>query len=311
MKIVVLDGYALNPGDLSWEGFEKFGETIVYDRTPAEETLARARDAEIVITNKTVISGEIIGNLPKLRYIGVLATGYNVVDTAAARERGIPVTNIPAYGTDSVAQHAFALLLELTNRVGLHADMVAGGAWCRSKDFCFWQGTITELAGKTMGIIGAGRIGRRVARIAEAFGMNVRLYGPHLENGETVESILENSDVVSLHCPLTATNARMMNASAFARMKKGALLINTARGGLVDEQALVDALESGQLGGVALDVVDTEPMAADSSLLKAKNLIVTPHVAWVSIEARRRLMDTAVTNVQAFVEGKPQNVVNG
>lgn len=311
MKIVVLDGYALNPGDLSWEGFEKFGEVTVYERTPAEETLARARDAEIVITNKTVLSKEIIENLPKLRYIGVLATGYNVVDTAAARERGIPVTNIPAYGTDSVAQHAFALLLELTNRVGLHADMVADGAWCKSKDFCFWQGTITELAGKTMGIIGAGRIGRRMAQIAEAFGMNVRLYGPHLENGETVESILEKSDVISLHCPLTAGNARMMNAAAFARMKKGALLINTARGGLVDEQALVDALASGQLGGAALDVVDTEPMAADSPLLKAKNLIVTPHVAWVSIEARRRLMQTAVANVQAFAEGKPQNVVNG
>ena len=311
MKIVVLDGYALNPGDLSWKGFEKFGDVTVYDRTPAEENLARAKDAEIVITNKTVISGEIIENLPKLRYIGVLATGYNVVDTAAARERGIPVTNIPAYGTDSVAQHAFALLLELTNRVGLHADMVADGAWCRSADFCFWQGTITELAGKTMGIIGAGRIGRRMAAMAEAFGMNVRLYGPHLENGETVESILENSDVISLHCPLTAGNARMMNASAFARMKKGALLINTARGGLVDEQALVDALQSGQLGGAALDVVDTEPMADNSPLLKAKNLIVTPHVAWVSIEARRRLMDTAVSNVQAFVEGRPQNVVNG
>ncbi len=311
MKIVVLDGYALNPGDLSWEGFGKFGVVIVYERTPAEETLARAKDAEIVITNKTVLSKGIIENLPKLRYIGVLATGYNVVDTAAARERGIPVTNIPAYGTDSVAQHAFALLLELTNRVGLHADMVADGAWCKSKDFCFWQGTITELAGKTMGIIGAGRIGRRMARIAEAFGMNVRLYGPHLENGETVESILEKSDVISLHCPLTAGNARMMNAAAFARMKKGALLINTARGGLVDEQALVDALASRQLGGAALDVVDAEPMAADSPLLKAKNLIVTPHVAWVSIEARRRLMQTAVANVQAFVEGKPQNVVNG
>lgn len=317
MNIVVLDGYTLNPGDLSWEGLEKLGPCKIYARTPNEQIIERAKDAEIVLTNKTVLNRERIAALPKLKYIGVLATGYNVVDIEAARERKIPVTNIPTYGTPAVAQAVFALLLELCNHAGHHAQTVRDGRWTKSADFCYWDYPLVELHGLTMGIIGYGRIGQATAAVARAFGMKViahDIYAKPEQHQDTefveLAQIFKRSDVISLHCPLTAENKGMVNTERLAMMKPSAFLINTSRGPLVSEQALADALNSGKIAGAGLDVLAVEPPAADNPLLKAKNCFITPHIAWATHSARARLMKTAVENVQAFIAGKPQNVVN-
>ena len=318
MKIVVLDGYTLNPGDLSWEGFEKLGELEVHERTPANLIVERARDAEIAMTNKTPLNAETLKQLPKLRCIGVLATGYNCVDVKAARAQGIPVCNVPTYGTASVAQFTFALLLELCHNVKLHSDAARAGDWSRNKDWCFALTPLTELAGKTLGIVGFGRIGRQVGAIGNAFGMRIlannrsQKDAPSYEGFRwaTVDEILSQADVVSLHCPLFPETQGMIQAKSLARMKRSAFLINTSRGPLVVEQDLADALNRGQIAGAAVDVLSTEPPAANNPLLSAKNCIVTPHIAWATREARARLMQTAVENVAAFMAGKPKNVVN-
>jgi len=318
MRIVVLDGHTLNPGDNPWDPVGSIGEITVYDRTPPELVSERAREAEIVLTNKTVLDAGTLVLLPKLRYIGVLATGYNVVDIEAARSRGIPVTNIPEYGTDSVAQHVFALLLELTNRVALHDDAVRKGAWQRSGDFSFWRAPLRELAGLSMAIVGFGRIGRRVGELAHAFGMAVLAADP-LRSAEPgyrpfewvgVEEAFERGDVVSLNCPLTEQNRGLVSSAMLARMKRTALLINAARGPLVREQDLADALRGGVIAGAALDVVSREPLEPGNPLLGAPDLIVTPHIAWATLESRRRLMATAAENIRAFLRGAPINVVN-
>ena len=312
MKIVILDGYALNPGDLSWEAFETLGEVTVYDRTPPELVAERIRDAEIVYTNKTVLNREIIENADSLAFIGVLATGVNVVDLDAAREKGIPVANVPAYSTPSVAQMTIALLLELCLHVGEHSRLVHAGEWTSSPDFCFWRYPLVELEGKTLGIIGLGSIGRAVAKIASAFGMRVIAYRGRGEGVEmrTLDELLSEADIVSLHCPLTADNRHMINAEALARMKKGAFLINTARGPLVDEAALAEALSAGHIAGAAVDVVSAEPIHGDNPLLSAPNCIITPHIAWAPYASRVRLMDIAANNLKAFLAGNPVNVVN-
>jgi len=316
MKIVILDGYTLNPGDLSWAGLETLGGCTVHDRTAPEQIVARAREAEIVLTNKTPLTAETLAALPKLKYIGVLATGYNVVDVAAARERGVPVTNIPTYGTRSVAQMTFALLLELVLHVGHHAETVRNGRWARCPDFCYWDHPLVELEGLTMGLIGYGRIGQATADVARAFGMKVMAYDPladaaaHPELTD-LETLLRTSDVVSLHCPLTPDNRALINAERLAVMKPTAFLINTARGPLVDEPALAAALNADRIAGAALDVLAVEPPLPDNPLLQAKNCLITPHIAWATRAARSRLMATAVANVRAFLAGKPENVVNG
>ena len=317
MKIVVLDGYTLNPGDLSWDGLRALGECEVYDRTPSGLVVERARGAEAVLTNKVIVGREEIAQLPDLRYIGVLATGYNIVDTAAARERGIPVTNVPEYGTRSVAQMTFALLLELALHVGHHAQTVREGRWTRSADFCYWDYPLVELAGKTMGLIGIGRIGRAAAELALAFGMTVLAHDVHtpptLPAGirmVDLETLLRESDVVSLHCPLTAENQGLINAARLALMQPTAFLINTSRGPLVVAQDLADALNGGRLAGAGVDVLPVEPPPADNPLLSAQNCLVTPHIAWATGAARARLMDTVVENLRAFQAGQPQNVVN-
>ncbi len=316
MKIIVLDGYTLNPGDLSWSGLEALGDCTVYDRTPPDDIIARARDAAIVLTNKTPLGKETLAHLPALRYIGVLATGYNVVDIAAAEARGIPVTNVPAYSTRSVAQMTFALLLELAQHVGHHAQSVRAGRWCDSADFCYWDHPLLELDGLTLGMIGYGRIARATATIARAFGMTVMAYTPSGDkrDAETrfadLETVLQESDVLSLHCPLTSGNAGLIDARHLALMKSTAYLINTARGPLIDEQALADALNTGRLAGAGLDVLSVEPARGDNPLLKARNCLITPHIAWATRAARCRLMETVVSNVRAFLEGNPVNVVN-
>ncbi|MFD2614395.1 D-2-hydroxyacid dehydrogenase [Paenibacillus gansuensis] len=318
MKIIVLDGYTLNPGDLSWAGMEALGKLDVYEHTAPEQIVERAAGYEIVITNKTPITRETIDALPDMKYIGLLATGYNVVDVDYARQKGIPVTNIPDYGTHSVAQMVFALLLELTNHVREHADAVRGGAWSRSRDFCFWNQPLTELAGKTMGIIGYGRIGQQVGVIAEAFGMNV-LAGSFRpgrgaeQNGVRrvdIKTLLSESDVVSLHCPLMPETQGMLNRETLALMKPSAILINTSRGPLIVDEDLADALNRGIIAGAGLDVLAVEPPPIDNPLLSARNCIVTPHIAWATKEARSRLMDIATANVSAFLNGAPVNVVN-
>jgi len=317
MNIVVLDGYTLNPGDLSWDGMRQLGPTTVYERSAPAIVVERAREAEIVLTNKVVLDRATIAALPKLRYIGVLATGYNVVDIAAAKERGIPVTNTPNYGTASVAQHTFALLLELTHHVGEHARTVRDGQWTRCADFCYWKHPLVELDGLTMGIVGFGRIGRAVARLAEAYSMEVLVHArtppSDLPRGHVladVDSLFASSDVVSLHCPLTPDTKHLVNAARLARMKPGAFLLNTARGPLIDEPALADALNSGLIAGAGLDVLSIEPPRADNPLLTAKNCLITPHIGWGTRAARSRLMDIAVENVRAFIEGRPRNVVS-
>ena len=312
MKIVILDGYGLNPGDLSWEAFEALGEVTLYDYTAPEQAAERMRGAEAVITNKTVLTKELIAGCETLRYIGVLATGYNVVDLQAAAERGIPVTNVPAYSTDAVAQHVFALLLELTNRVGHHNAAVQEGRWQRNRDFCFWDYPLMELKGKTMGIIGLGQIGRATAALARAFGMEVIAASGHATEDfvVTMDELLRRSDVISLHCPLRADNAGLIGRKTIAKMKDGVILINTARGPLVDEAALREALLSGKVGGAAVDVLATEPPREGSLLTGLSNCIITPHIAWASKEARGRLMAIAAGNLQAFQRGERKNVVN-
>lgn len=319
MKIVVLDGGTLNPGDLSWEPLERLGEATVYDRTPADAIVERSRGAELLLTNKTPLRRETIARLPDLRYIGVLATGYDVVDTEAAAERGIIVTNVPSYGTDSVAQFVFALLLELCHRVGLHSDSARGGDWSRSADFCYLRSPQIELSGKTMGIVGMGRIGRKVADIAKAFGMNVIASGRPGSAGSDgrnggvprveLKELLRQADVVSLHCPLTPQTERLIRRETIARMKPGALLVNTARGKLIDEADLAAALNEGRIAGAALDVLSTEPPAPDNPLLSARRCVVTPHIAWASFEARSRLLNAAIGNIVRFLSGDPVNVV--
>lgn len=312
MTIVVLDGYTLNPGDLDWSPLRILGQYTVYDRTAPDEIVSRAEEAEIVLTNKCPLSAATIARLPKLRYIGVLATGYNVVDVAAARARNIVVTNVPAYGTRSVAQHVFALILELAQNVGRHAQTVREGQWAKSADFCYWDRPLIELDGLTLGIVGYGHIGQAVAEIGRAFGMHIAVTSRREVPGVTrlsIDELFSASDVLTLHCPLTPETAGLVNATRLARMKRSAFLINTGRGGLIVEQDLAAALASGQLAGAGLDVLSTEPPPADHPLLRAKNCLITPHIAWATRAARARLLGTVITNLTAFQAGRPQNVV--
>lgn len=319
MKIVVLDGYTLNPGDLTWDGFRGLGEFNLYDRTPAALIKERSKGAQILITNKTPLTRDTIEALPELLYIGVLATGYNVVDIAAAKERGIPVTNIPTYGTASVAQMTFALILELCHHVAEHSQSVFDGDWVKSEDFCYWKHPLIELNGKTLGIIGFGRIGRQTAQIAAAFGMNViafdKFKGTAPENmnfrwTETVDDLLQSSDIVSLHCPLLPDTQGIICKDTLAKMKESAFLINTSRGPLINDKDLTDALNNNVIAAAALDVLSVEPPKADNPLFGAKNCIITPHISWATKEARSRLMDMAADNLKAYLSGKPVNVVN-
>lgn len=320
MEIVILDGYCLNPGDLSWDGFRAMGTVTVHDRTPIDdedEIVRRIGGAEAVLTNKTPVTRAVLDRCPGVRYVGVLATGYNVVDAAAARERGVPVCNVPGYSTASVAQLTIALLLEICHRAGHHDRAVHEGRWSACADYCFWDGTLIELAGKTMGIVGYGSIGRAVGEIAKALGMDViatgpRPWGPGERPAPWVPlgELLARGDVVSLHCPLFPENRGLIGRDAIARMKPGAILLNTSRGPLLVERDVADALNSGRLYAAGVDVAETEPLPADSPLLAAKNCVITPHIAWAPLEARRRLMDIAAGNLRSFLAGTPENVVN-
>ena len=320
MKIVVLDGYTENPGDLSWEELGKLGELTVYDRTSLTdeaEAIARIGDAEIVFTNKTPITRKVLDACPGIRFISLLATGYNCVDYAYAREKGIPVTNVPTYGTASVGQFAIALLLEICHHIGHHDASVHAGNWERCADWCYWDYPLIELAGKTMGIIGFGRIGQTTGRIARAMGMEVLAYDSHPSDaGRAIaeyvdlDALLSRSDVVALHCPLFPETEGIINRETIAKMKDGAILLNNSRGPLVVEQDLADALNAGKLAAAGLDVVSTEPIRGDNPLLNAKNCIITPHISWAPKESRQRIMDCAVSNVKAFLAGSPVNVVN-
>jgi glycerate dehydrogenase len=317
MSIVVLDGFTMNPGDLSWERFARLGEYTVYDRTLPEETLQRAKGAKIVLTNKTLLDRAVLAELPELEYIGVLATGYNVVDLEAANRQGIVVTNVPSYSTASVAQMAFAHILNLTNRVGLHADSVRDGDWAAAEDFCYWKTPQVELDSLKIGIVGFGQTGQMTARLARAFGMSVlvasRSRPESLPDGMTwveLDELFRQADLVSLHVPLTAETERMVDRDRLATMKPTAMLINTGRGGLVDEAALAEALNEGRLAGAGLDVLSSEPPAANNPLLTARNCFVTPHIAWATGAARGRLMQVAIDNIRVFLDGSPQNVVN-
>jgi len=318
VNIVVLDGDRLNPGDNPWNEVQSFGHLTVYDRTAPELILERSADAELILTNKTPLTREILGRLPRLKYIGMLSTGYNVVDVRAARERDIPVSNVPVYGTHSVAQYVFALLLELCHHIGLHTDSVAAGEWTNGVDWCYWKTPLVELYGKTMAVIGFGRIGQRVGTLAHAFGMEV--LAVDIVQAQTTDyqpfayadlnTALGRADVISLNCALSEDNKGLINRDTLDLMKSSAVLINAARGGLVNEADLAAALNSGRLSGAALDVVSTEPIKAGNPLLQAKNCLITPHMAWGSLEARRRLMHTVAENIEAFLAEKPQNVVN-
>ncbi len=318
MRIVVLDGKTLNPGDNSWDAVEGLGQLTVYDRTAPDEILQRANGAEVLLTNKTPLSADTLDQLPGLRFISVLATGYNIVDVEAAGRQGVVVSNVPIYATDSVAQFTFAMLLELAHHVGSHDEAVKAGRWSESPDFCFWDFPLVELADKKMGIVGFGRIGRRVGELAHAFGMEVLAADVNQTNPPEykpfqwveVEELFEAADVVSLHCPQTAENVGMVNSELLARMKSNAFLINNSRGGLIVEADLAGALDAGRIAGAALDVVSTEPISPDNPLLSAKNCIITPHIAWATLAARRRLMQTTAENVVAFIAGKPINVVS-
>jgi len=318
MKIVILDGYTENPGDLSWEGIEKLGSLTVYDRTPQDLIVERIGDAEAVILNKVPITRETLDACPNIKYIGVLATGYNVVDVVAAKEKGVIVSNIPAYGTTAVAQLTFALLLEICHHVGAHSDAVKKGDWVNCEDFCFWNYPLIELAGKTMGIIGIGRIGQEVAKLANAFGMEVCAYGPRYKEDTisgvksvSLDELFARSDVISLHCPLFDETKGIINKESIKKMKDGVMILNSSRGALIVEEDLKAALDSGKVGYAAVDVLSVEPPKADNPLLSAKNCLITPHIAWAPIEARIRLMNIAVSNLEAFVAGTPKNVVNG
>ena len=314
MKIVILDGFTANPGDLSWAELEALGQVTVYERTLPSETVARAAEADMVLTNKVVVSREVMDQLPHLKYIGVLATGYNVVDIEAAHQRGITVTNVPAYSTESVAQMVFAHLLTVTNRTEHYAQENRQGRWSRNADFCYWDFSHMELAGKTFGIVGLGNIGRRVAEIALAFGMKVKAVSskttlPAGIEKVSLEALLATADVLSLHCPLTDSTRHLINADTLAKMKSSAILINTGRGPLIDDQAVADALADGRLAAFCADVLTQEPPLADNPLLKQPNAFITPHIAWASKEARVRLIQVATNNVRAFLSGTPQNVV--
>lgn len=318
MKIVILDGRALNPGDLSYDCIRQFGEVTLYQRTETEaETIERIGDSEIVLVNKVPITEAVLAACPGIRLICVQATGYNIVDCDACARRGIPVTNVPAYGTAAVAQFTMALILELCHRIGLHDQSVHRGDWVKSDNFCYWLTPQTELAGKTLGILGFGRIGREVGKLAKAFGMQVIACNrSQCEEGRQIgeyvdmDTLLARSDILSLHCPQTPGTEKIINARSLARMKDGAMLINTARGGLLDENAVAEALRSGKLRGAAVDVVSKEPMAPDNPLLSAPSCIITPHIAWAPVESRQRLLDCVVENIRCFLNGTPQNVVN-
>lgn len=318
MKIVVLDGYTLNPGDLTWAGLEKFGNVVAYARTPSDEIIERISDAEIVFTNKTPLSKEVFTSCKGIKFVGVLATGYNIVDIAAAKEADVVVCNIPTYGTNSVSQFAIALLLEVCHHIGEHNRAVKNGEWAKNADWCFWKFPLIELAGKTMGVIGFGRIGQATAKIAQAMGMKILAYdqyhNPLVENETckyvSLDELLESSDVITLHCPLLPSTEGIINKNTIGKMKNGVIIINDSRGGLIVEEDLRDALNSGKVAGAASDVVSTEPIEMDNKLLKAKNMIITPHIAWAAKESRQRLMDIAVSNLEAFLNGESINVVN-
>lgn len=320
MKIVVLDGYTLNPGDLSWDDIRQFGDLKVYDRTEFDENkiLKNIGDAEIVFTNKTPLSKSVLNQAPHLKYVGVLATGFNNIDLEAAKSLGITVANVPTYGTQAVAQFTMALLLELCHHVGAHSDAVKDGEWTAAPDFCFWNSPLIELDGKTLGIIGFGKIGQATAQMAQAFGLNILAYNrsknPDLES-ETcqyvdLDALFESSDIISLHCPQTESTKGIINKANIAKMKDGVMLINTARGGLIIEEDLKSALNSEKVAGAAVDVVSTEPIEADNPLLGAKNCIITPHIAWAPKASRHRMMQTTVKNLKSYLEGNPINVVN-
>jgi glycerate dehydrogenase len=323
MKIVILDGYTLNPGDLTWKGLEKLGEVTVYDRTSytlngADLIVERAKNAEVVFTNKTPLSREVLEQLPNLKFIGVLATGYNVVDVEAAKEKGIKVSNIPTYGTDAVSQMAIALLLEMCHHIGAHSDSVKKGEWSNNVDWCYWNYPLIELSGKTMGIIGYGKIGKMTSKIAQAIGMNIIAFDSY-QNKDLecatmkyvdMDTLLTNSDVITLHCPLFESTKGIINKDTIAKMKDGVMIINNSRGPLVVEEDLAEALNSGKVAGAAVDVVSSEPIKEDNPLLKAKNCIITPHISWAPIESRHRLMDIAIDNLEKFLSGNPTNIVN-
>lgn len=320
MDIVVLDGYTENPGDLSWDELAKLGNLKVYDRTPVDnedEIIKRIGAATLVFTNKTPISRKVIDECPAMKFIGMLATGYNVVDYNYAKEKGIPVCNVPSYGTASVSQFSIALLLEICHHIGHHSQTVFEGKWAKCIDWCYWDYPLIELEGKTIGIIGFGRIGQTEGKIARALGMKVLAYdlyqsdsGKEIGSYVSLDELYAKSDVISLHCNLTPENTKMINKDSIAKMKDGVILINNARGQLIDEQDVADALNSGKMGAAGLDVVYTEPILEDNPLLKAKNCIITPHISWAPKESRQRIMDCAVSNAKAFIEGKPVNVVN-
>lgn len=318
MKIVVLDGYTENPGDLSWDSLGSLGELTVYDRTPADQIVSRIGDAEAIYTNKTPISAQTMAACPNLKFIGVLATGYNIIDVPAAKERKITVTNIPTYGTDAVGQFAIAMLLEICHHIGHHDQAVHQGRWEHNQDWCFWDYPLIELAGKTMGIIGFGRIGRTTAKIAKALGMNILAYDAYRPDDSLLEGyqftslndLLTESDVVALHCPLFPETQGLINRDTIAKMKNGVIILNNSRGPLIVEQDLADALNSGKVYAAGLDVVSTEPIKGDNPLLKAKNCLITPHISWAPKESRQRLMDIAVENLRQFQKGTPVNVVS-
>ncbi|MBC7979574.1 MAG: D-2-hydroxyacid dehydrogenase [Armatimonadetes bacterium] len=318
MNITVLDGHTLNPGDNPWSEIESLGNLTVYDRTSADLIVERSREAEIILTNKTPLTAETLARLPKLKFIAVLATGYNIVDTAYAARTNIPVSNVPIYGTDAVAEFVFSLILDFYKRPAFHSELVMAGAWESSSDFCFWKNPyFRELAGKTLGIIGFGRIGQRVGELAAAFKMNILAHSRSRSSETsvpfqwaTIDEILGQSDVITLHCPLSPENHHMIGEAAIGKMKPNAFLINTARGQLIDEQALADALNSDRLAGAACDVVSAEPILPGNPLLKAKNITLTPHIAWAAFEARQRLMSVTAENIRAFIAGKPIHLVN-
>jgi glycerate dehydrogenase len=317
MNITALDGYTLNPGDNPWDEVAKLGKFTCFDRTPVDQIVERSIDADIILTNKAPLSAHTISQLPKLKFISVTATGYNIVDVQAAQKRGIPVSNVPVYSTDSVAEHVVSVLLNFYHQPQLHSELVKQGEWSGSGDFCFWRTPLAELAGRTIGIVGFGRIGRRVGELATAFKMRVLASNrsgkgpaPYAVEWREIPELFAEADVVTLHCPLTAENAGFVDEALLGRMKKTAYLINTARGALVNERDLAAALAQGTIAGAALDVVSTEPIAPDNPLLQAPNITITPHIAWAAIEARRRLMRIAAQNIAAFLSGKPINVVN-
>lgn len=317
-KIVVLDGFTENPGDLSWAGFEEFGELTVYDRSPKEEIIKRIGDANIVYTNKTLLGKKELNACPNIKFIGLLSTGYNVVDIGLAKEKGIPVANIPSYGTAAVAQFAIALLLEICQQVGHHNRAVHSGRWENSIDFCFWDTPLIELDGKTMGIVGYGRIGKATGKIAQAMGMKILAYSPRQKPGTEadfahyveLEELYGKSDVISLHCPLFPETEGFINKNSIAKMKDGVIILNNGRGGLINEKDLAAALNSGKVYAAGLDVVSVEPILGTNPLLKAKNCFITPHISWASKESRKRLMDMAVENLAMYLKGTPQNIVN-